>query len=72
MLAVGGDLGFDQRAATYSVISKPKRMSVAAGVCQTMNSLLVPVARPPGGERGDRNPGLQVRRGARIGTAPAT
>ncbi len=29
-----------QRAATYSVISKPKRMSVAAGVCQTMNSLL--------------------------------
>jgi len=30
----------DQRAATYIVISKPKRKSVAVGVCHCMKNLL--------------------------------
>jgi hypothetical protein len=30
----------DQRAVTYIVISKPKRKSVAVGVCQSMKNLL--------------------------------
>jgi hypothetical protein len=44
-LARGGLLPVAQRAATYIVISKPKRKSAAAGVCHCMELLLDRVAR---------------------------
>jgi hypothetical protein len=37
---VGQNVAANQRAATYMVISKPKRKSAAAGVVQIMLSLL--------------------------------
>jgi hypothetical protein len=44
-----------QRAATYIVISKPKRRSQAVGVVHCMKVLLVDVARKPDGPHGDRS-----------------
>jgi hypothetical protein len=51
-----------QRAATYIVISKPNRKSVAVGVVHCMETLLW-VARAPTGVRGDEpHPAAHRRR----------
>ena len=62
---VGESDAVDQRFAMYIVISKPKRKSVAVGVCHCMGSLLTGGAET-GGFRGD----FMSRR--QFGANPAT
>ena len=45
---VGEPNALDQRFAMYIVISKPKRKSVAVGVCHCMGSLLTSSANTDG------------------------
>jgi two-component system sensor histidine kinase UhpB len=59
-----------QRTATYIVISKPKRKSVAVGVCHFMRCLLT-VARAPMGTRGNLPvPSIMVKRGTVLAHRP--
>jgi hypothetical protein len=61
-----------QRAATYIVISNPRRMSTACGVCHVMEGLLSGCAPPVGGAAGCIDPASHdaLQRVGRVAVRP--